>query len=208
MSVSPVDGAAAEPNALARARARDHSRLVRALRLIFPALILVLIGLLAAFVVAQSLRQVAAGPKETPIQIRMVSPHFIGRDDQGREYDLTSKMAVRDDVDMQRVRLTSPVLVLQSATDRPKTITADSGLYDEGTRLLKLTGHVRADDSTNSKLASREALVDTRAGTVTGLSPLTGSGPKGAIEAGSYTAAEQNGVVVMHGGVHAVLRGK
>lgn len=207
MTLSSAPAEPAQPGAPARAAARRHSRHVRVLRLALPAMILALIGLLAAYVVAQSVREVARAANDTPIQIRMISPHFIGRDDLGREFNLTAREAVRDDLDMKRVRLTAPVLELYS-TPNAKRLTADRGLYDEGTRLLKLTGHVYAVDSTGSALASSEALVDTRAGTVTGLSPLSAKGPQGDIQAGSYSVAQRNGVVVMHGGVHAVLRGK
>ena len=62
-----------------------------------------MLGLLGAFVVGQAVRAAAARPKELPTQIRMINPHFIGRDDQGRAFNLAARLAVRDDSDMQRV---------------------------------------------------------------------------------------------------------
>jgi LPS export ABC transporter protein LptC len=207
LSISPASAPRQTNSAFIRATVRAHTRRVALLRWALPAAIGSLLIFLAAFVVAQALRDAAAQPKETPTLIRMVSPHFIGRDDLGREYNLTARVAVRDDADLQRVRLTSPVLVLYSADPRPKKLTADHGIYDEDTRLLRLTGHVRGDDSNNARLGSDEALVDTRAGTVTGMGPITGENPRGSIQANSYTANE-NGLVVMRGGVHARLSGK
>jgi LPS export ABC transporter protein LptC len=114
---------------------------------------------------------------------------------------------VRDDADMQRVHLTAPVMMLDVDSDHPKTLTADHGVYDEDTRMLRLDGHVRVDDSTNSTAGTNEALVDTRAGTVTGDSAVSAMGPMGQIHGNSYTANQKNDVIVMHGGVHAVIKG-
>jgi lipopolysaccharide export system protein LptC len=209
LTVSPLTGArSSSVSALIRRQARAHSRLVMALRWLLPTLILGMFGLLAAFVVSEALRAAAAQPKELPSQIRMIGPHFIGRDDKGRAFNLASRLAVRDDADMQRVYLGQPVMVMDSDTPHPKTLTADHGVYDEDTRILHLTGHVRVDDAAASTVGSNEALVDTRAGTVTGVSPIAASGPMGSIQGGSYTATEKSGTVVMHGGVHAVLKGR
>lgn len=179
-----------------------------ALRWLLPLLILAMLGLLAAFVVSQALHAAAAQPKELPTQIRMISPHFIGRDNQGRAFNLAARLAVRDDSDLQRVSLGAPVMVMDADSPHPKTLTADRGVYDEDTRILRLTGHVRVDDAAASTAGSNEALVDTRAGTITGVSPVAASGPMGAIQAGSFTATQKSGTVVMHGGVHATLKGR
>ena len=209
MTVSPLTGArSSSVSALIRRQARAHSRLVLALRWLLPTLILALFGLLGAFVVSQAMRAAAAQPKELPQQIRMVSPHFIGRDDQGRAFNLASRLAVRDDTDMQRVFLGAPVMVMDADSPHPKTLTADHGVYNEDTRILRLTGHVRVDDAAASTVGSDEALVDTRAGTVTGVSPVAATGPMGKIQAGSFTATQKTGAIVMHGGVHAVLKGR
>ena len=208
MTVSPLTGVrSSSVNADIRRRARAHSRLVAALRWLLPTLILSMLGLLGAFVVGQALRAAAARPKELPTQIRMISPHFVGRDDQGRAFNLAARLAVRDDSNMQRVHLTAPVMVLDVDSDHPKTLTADRGVYDEDTRMLRLNDHVRMDDSTNSTAGTSEALVDTRAGTVTGVHSMSGTGPQGQIQAGSYTATQNSQTIVMHGGVHAVLKG-
>jgi lipopolysaccharide export system protein LptC len=209
LTASPLTGARpSSAGALIRRRARAHSRLVLALRWLLPTLILGMLGLLAAFVVGQAVRAAAARPKELPTQIRMIGPHFIGRDDQGRAFNLAARLAVRDDSDMQRVYLGAPVMVMDSDSPHPKTLTADRGVYDEDTRMLRLIGHVRVDDAAASTVGSSEALVDTRAGTVSGVSAIAATGPMGAIQGGSYTATEKTGTVVMHGGVHAVLKAR
>lgn len=198
----------ASASAVIRQRVRGHTRLVLALRWTLPALILALLGVLAAFVVAEALRSAAARSRESPTQIQMINPHFVGRDDKGREFNLSARQASRDDVDMERVLLQAPVMMLDVGTPNLKTLTSDRGVYQENTRLLHLYGHVRVNDSHASTLATDEALVDTKAGTVTGASPIAATGPGGQVRAGRYTATEKGGHVVMSGGVHAVLKGR
>lgn len=195
-------------SAIIRRRLRGHTRLVRLLRWVLPALMLGLLGLLGAFVVAEAQRSAAARPKDLPTQIRMVNPHFVGRDDQGREFNLAARQAARDDSDMQRVLLQAPVMMLDVGTPQLKTLTSDRGVYEENTRLLHLYGHVRVDDSAASTLATNEALVDTKAGTVSGVSAIAAASPSGRVQAGRYSASETGGHVVLSGGVHAVLKGR
>ena len=204
---SPADLSPTPANLRARRRARGHTRLVHVLRWLLPTLILAMLGLLGAFVVGEALRASHARPQESPTDIRMVSPHFVGRDNQGRAFNLVARVAQRDDTDLQRIFLTAPIMKLDIDSPHPKTLTADNGVYDEDTRLLRLDGHVRVDDSTASTVGTQEALVDTKAGTVTGAAGVAGTGPMGAVQAGSYTASQKNGTIVMHGGVRAVLRG-
>jgi len=194
--------------ALLRRRARAHTRLVLALRWLLPTLMLALLGLLGAFVIGQAVRAAAARPREMPQEIRMVGPHFIGRDNQGRAFNLAARLAQREDSNMQRVLLTAPVIVMDVDSDHPKTLTADHGVYDEDTHMLRLNGHVRIDDAAASTVGTDEALIDTKAGTVVGGSALNGAGPMGLIHAGAYQATEKGQKLIMSGGVHAQLKGR
>ena len=59
-------------------------------------------------------------------------------------------------------------------------MTADSGVYQEDSRILFLKGHVRADDAKAASFATDEAVVNTRTGAVTGASALSSQTPAGA----------------------------
>ena len=191
-----------------RRRMRGHTRLVHVLRWLAPATIVALLAVIAGYVAAEAARSSHAGVKDTPTEIRMVNPRFVGRDDQGRAFNIFARAAQRENADMQRVDLTAPVMKMDIDGPRPKTISADHGVYDERTRLLHLTDHVRIDDSTASTIATNDAMVDTKSGVVTGVAAIAASSPAGAIQAGSYTVSEQDQHVVLHGGVHGQLKGR
>jgi lipopolysaccharide export system protein LptC len=193
---------------IARRRTRAHSRFIRLMRWLLPAAIAAILAALGVIVALEAMRSEAARPREMPTQIHMTNPHFLGRDDLGRAFNLAAREAVRNDRNMHEVFLTGPVLMLDVDGARPKTLTADRGDYREDTRLLTLTGHVRVDDSTASTVATDQALVDTRAGTVSGVGPVAGQGPIGSIAGHSYTANQKTGVVVLKGGVHGELKGR
>jgi lipopolysaccharide export system protein LptC len=99
-------------------------------------------------------------------------------------------------------------MVMDEGGPRPKTLTSDRGAYNENTRILRLNGHVRVDDSAASTLATNEAVVDTKAGTVSGVTPIAAASPTATIQAGHYAASEKGGHVTLTGGVHAVLKGR
>lgn len=208
MTLTSDVGSTRPAAAVIRRRMKGHTRAVRVLRWLAPAIIVALLAVIAAYVAAEAVRTSHAGAKDTPTEIRMVNPHFVGRDDQGRAYNIFARAAQREDADMQRVDLIAPVMVMDVDSQRPKTITADHGVYDERTRLLHLTDHVRIDDSAASTIATNDALVDTKAGVVTGGAPIAADSPTGAIQAGSYTASEKGQHVVLHGGVHGQLKGR
>ena len=208
MTLIPAAGAPPKPGAIIRRQARGHSRLVRLLRWLLPTAIGAILVLLGLFVGQEALRTEASRPREIPTKIRMIGPHFIGSDDAGRAFNLSAQDATRNDKNMQEVFLTGPVVILDADGARPKTLTADHGDYREDTRLLRLSGHVRVDDSTASTVATDEALVDTKAGTVSGAGPIAGSGPTGKVSASSYSANQKTGVLTLRGGVHGELKGR
>jgi lipopolysaccharide export system protein LptC len=167
-----------------------------------------ILGVIGGFVVLEAQRSAAARPRETPTEIRMINPHFLGRDDHGRAYNLAAREARRDDKDMQLVWLAAPSIAMDVDGPHPSTLIADRGVYREDTHILRLTGHVRANDAKASTVATDEAVVDTRAGTVNGSSPIAGAGPMGAVQAQSYTATDRGDHLFLHGGVHAQLKGR
>jgi lipopolysaccharide export system protein LptC len=187
---------------------RAHSARIHLLRWLLPASILAILAVLGVFVGIDALHSAAARPQDTPTRIRMLNPHFVGRDDQGRAFNLAARQATRDDKDMQQVFLDAPVMAMNVDGDHPSTLTADTGVYREDTRILLLTGHVRMDDAKASTVVTNEAVVDTLKGTVDGRDAINARGATGAIQAGSYAAADKGDKLILRGGVHAVLKAR
>ncbi len=190
---------------LPRGKARAHSLLVRVLRLVLPAIMLAVIVALAALVGVHAIRRQAAAHKDAATPIRMVNPHFFGRDNQGRAFTLGARQAARDEQSFQKVLLSYPSVTLDVDGAHPSTLTADNGVFHEDTRMLFLKGHVRADNSKLSTFATDQALVDTRTGVVNGASALSSRTPVGDVKSGSFDVYDKGDRVIFKGGVHARL---
>ena len=188
-----------------RGKARAHSRLVRLLRWVLPLIMASVVGLLIGLVVAHAIRRRDAAHRDAAAPIEMVNPHFFGRDSLGRAYTLGAKQAARDEQSFQRVLLSYPWVTLYTNGTKPSTLTADTGVYHEDTRLLYLKGHVRADNAKASTFATDEAVVNTRTGTVTSPTALSSQTAAGAMQSNSFDVFDKGDRVVFKGGVHARL---
>jgi len=207
MTLAPASGSA--PLSSPRAdmlRWKRRSRLITLLRGLLPAAIALLILALAGQVLWTSLSSKKSQAKETPVAVRMLNPRFFGRDEQGRSFMISAREATRDDRDLKLVSLEQPIVALGLATPAPSRVYANSGLYTEGDRMLRLTGQVRIEDGSGYRFATENALIDTRAGVVTGDTPMVGDGPIGQVTSRSYAVYDRGDHIVFKGGVHAKLK--
>lgn len=202
---TPRETRSSRPDLPPRGKARAHSRLVRFLRWALPMTMVGIIGVLAGLVGAHAIRRQAAAHKDAATPIRMVNPHFFGRDNQGRAYTLGASQAARDEQSIQKVILRNPSVTLDVNGASPSTLTADTGIYHEDSRLLILRGHVRANDAKTSRFATDEAVVDTRTGVVSGPAALASQTPIGDVRSKSFNVYDKGDRVVFKGGVHARL---
>jgi lipopolysaccharide export system protein LptC len=193
---------------LPRGKARAHSRFVRVLRIALPMLMVGVISALAGLVVSHALRRQAAAHQDSNAPIRMTNPHFFGRDNQGRAFTLGAHEAARDEKSNQVVLLQFPSLILGVGSPSPRTLTADSGVYHEDTRMLLLRGNVRGNDANAARVATNEALVNTRTGTVTGDKALATQTAQGAVKSNSFDVYDKGNRVIFKGGVHARLNAR
>ena len=188
-----------------RGKARAHSRLVRVLRWVLPLIMIGVVGGLVGLVVAHAVRRRDAAHRDATTPIEMINPHFFGRDSQGRAYTLGARQAARDEQSFQRVLLSYPTVTLDTEGARPSTLTADSGVYHEDSRILYLQGHVRAANASASRFATDEAVVNTRTGAVTSPTALAGQTSTGDVHSQSFDVFDKGDRVVFKGGVHARL---
>ena len=199
----------ARPNGVPpRGRARQRGVLIRTLRWLLPLIMMAVVALLVSLVAQHAARRRAASNREAQAPIRMLDPRFFGRDDQGRPYILSASQAAREEEALELVRLKDPKVTLDMDGPHPSTLTADSGIYHEDTRLLYLKGHVKADNATESRFATDEASVNTRTGVVSGPGALSSQTPVGDLQSRSFDVFDKGNRVVFKGGVHARLGGR
>jgi lipopolysaccharide export system protein LptC len=189
-------------------RWRRRSRLIRTLRVILPALIVLIFMGLAGSVAWSTFRaqpQQARGASDEPI--RLVTPRFVGRDDKGRAFVLTAESATRDRLDYQRVILAKPALVLDEGGPDEMRLNGIDGVFHEQNGQLVLSNGVRMANTKNA-FATATSIFDTKTGEVVGSGPIQGSGGLGEIDAKSYGVYGKGDRMVFKGGVRTRIESK
>ena len=166
------------------------------------ALIVLLLGWIVVRAVLTALNEAngASG------RVHMTNARLHGRDGRDQAFVLTSKDAVRDERDANRIELTQPSLELSAQEGQPpKRAKGDHGVYLADRRILYMDGHVVFDNGQDSRFTSDRAVVDLQADTVTGNSSVHGDSPLGHIDASSYSVDQHGDHVVFIGNVRGHL---
>jgi len=196
-----------EPRRVDFERWRRRSRLIRTLRVVLPAtIVLIFLGLVGsvAWSTFNAQPRASRGGEEP---IRLVQPRFVGRDDKGRPYVLTADSAVRDRLDYQRVMLKKPNLVLDEGGPDEMRINGADGIFHEQNGKLELMNGVNLADAKNA-FQTTASLFDTKTGEVVGSAPIQGAGGLGEITAKSYGVYGKGDRMVFKGGVRTRLETK
>ncbi|MFC4725632.1 LPS export ABC transporter periplasmic protein LptC [Glycocaulis abyssi] len=200
--------AAAEPSASrAVAAARMRARVVRNVRIV----LIVLIGALAANLVAQSVltgnREPASRPAMTGDGERIINPRFTGRDAHGRPYVLTADSAVRRMVglgnltDLENPRIDYMLLIGGSRRPDASEVLSRLGVYDDATRTLRMTDTVRFSTRSGYEFRTEGASIDLDEGVVYGEEPVQGRAPWGGVQAYGFELYEDGRRLRFTGGV-------
>ena len=205
VSHMPHDSAPARRISIQRWRRR--SRVIWGLRIALPALIALILAGLGGSIALSALnsRPTPSGSSTDPI--RLVNPHFVGRDTRGRPFVLTSVTATRDPLNYQRVFLDKPNLVLDQDGPDPLHIISAKGVFHEDTGKLEVSGGVRLSGARGA-FQTAESVFDTKSGELEGSGPVQGAGSLGEIQAKSYGVYDKGARMEFNGGVHTRLQPK
>ncbi len=188
--------------ALTLKTARRRSRLIAALRRFFVA------GAGASFAavfVFMALHAIEggfnAGQYTASEPLRMINPRFIGRTENGGPYQLSAEMAERPQGVNQPIELISPVYRTEAGT----IMLAPRGVYDEEAQTVVFDGEVLFSDRGGNRFTTPNMVVDLEQGTLTGRGGVTGAGPLGVLQAGSYELRDSDRALVLGGGVRGQI---
>jgi lipopolysaccharide export system protein LptC len=188
-------------------RWRRRSRVIAALRVLFPGLIGVILVALGASVAWTTLtaQRTPSGSASDPI--RLVNPHFVGRDTHGRPFLLTSITATRDPNEYSKVYLDKPNLILDQDGADPLHIVGGSGIFHEDTGKLEVSHGVRLSGARGA-FDTAQSVYDIKSGELVGSGPVQGLGSLGEIEAKSYGVYDKGARMEFEGAVHTRMQPK
>lgn len=189
-------------------QAARRAALMRRLRLVLPALAVVLI--ITFFANARrdagdaAFLDDFANLEATTEGVKTARPHFSGVDAKGAPFDITAEAATQRPDGAQVYDLDQP-RANTAGVDESSAVTANSGVYDQGAKRLDLGDGVvfnRSVGPDNYVLRTPAATVNVDDQTLISDKGVDGEGPGGAaLKADRVTASNQDGKVVFEGNV-------
>jgi lipopolysaccharide export system protein LptC len=156
------------------ARAARHSRLVRALRIAVPAMVVLAMAAIVGVSVFNPFRMIMS---KLPLdmgnlvvsgtKITMETPHLSGFSPDGRPYEMWARTATQDLTDPDHVELATLRAKVLMEDKSTMTMDARTGLFNSKTQMLDLYEDIFMQSSTGYEARMTQAAIDIGKGIVT-----------------------------------------
>jgi lipopolysaccharide export system protein LptC len=190
-------------------RALWRSRRVAYLKLMLPAVALLIVTLILAWpqIVRDDHRVRFGGgvSADEANTLRMVNARYVGVDDQQRPYVVTSVLATRDSAHAPSTDLQTPKADMTTASGAWVAVTAETGIYHNDAKLLDLAGDVSVFHDGGTEFHTLTARVDLAAGSAAGDDPVDGQGPTGTVTSDGFRLYDRGARIIFTGKAHMVL---
>ncbi len=181
-----------------------HDRLIRAMRVVLPSIIGVLLAVLAfsPFTGTQELSFVL-NKDEVSLskeRMRLVEALYRGEDNKGRPFSLRAGSAVQKtsaDPTLDMTALSARILL----NDGPASILAQRGSYSLANETMRVNGPL-AVESTDFDMVASNVELSLKTKSMQSFGPVSGRTKIGTFRAGRLTADLDTRVVKLSGGVH------
>ncbi|MBB4659351.1 LPS export ABC transporter periplasmic protein LptC [Parvularcula dongshanensis] len=201
-------GGVAAARRLTPKAAQRHSRLVRNLRLVVPALAAALVVTYALSatppeVDREFLRQFS-DIEASSTEMRLDKPRYVGEDLEGNPFEVSAQAARRNPNTPDLIRLDNPEALRNAGTGDQIHLRAANGALDTQGKTVDLDTDVTLVQGIGGRafeLQTDKARIDLEGRTVTSGAPVKGRSQSGDVEADSLTVYEDEGRAVLEGNV-------
>ena len=182
------------------AAVRRRSRVIRTMRTLFPAAIVILAVGNFGWIAIQGIISSLDVYKGNTAEDRMTNPHFFGLGNNGDHYTISGLEAVRLGHDATIITLSSPSMDFKGDAERATHISANNGVYDQNAQTFTLTGNVvMVAGGSDMTFTTTEAVVDLAKSTFHGDKHIEGNGSVGHIVGEAFVIADSGRDVIFHG---------
>ena len=191
---------------------RRYSRFVGLLKVVLPALAVVLLGLVIAWPRLTStddrfqLSFSALSPSSVE-SLSMVNARFFGINKRNQPFTVTADVATEDEPASGIIVLDQPKADFVTPSGHGVYIEARRGFYYQKQQLLDLEGEVNLFHDQGYELHTEKARVDLVQATAEGAVPVIGQGPQGRIDGQGFKILEKGAQVVVTGKSMLNLKG-
>jgi lipopolysaccharide export system protein LptC len=188
-------------------RARRHTKRVKRLRVLVPAVGAALVAVLVAAAALPKLIPLPslAGLSLTADGLVMHTPRLSGHLGEGRRYEVVATRAVQSLVDPSRLTLEGLDADLDMGEGQRVTIFGARAAYDTDTEVLELSDGVAIASSDGNEMRLPGATVFLREGRVEGEGGIEIISPRGLIRAGAVDITGGGSTIRLTDGVSIVI---
>ncbi len=187
-----------------RRHSKGYSRFVTWMKVILPAVAVLLVVLIMAWPQLQSqdnrfrigfssLKLNAGGDPS------MVNPRYLGSDKSSQAYSVTADLAKNLLSGNAAIELEMPKADIALADGTWLVLTAESGVYGKGQGKLDLVGSVNLFHDSGYEFRTAKASVDLKKGIAISTMPVEGQGPFGTLKAQGFRLEKNNKVIYFTG---------
>lgn len=187
-----------------------YTRFVYAMKLVLPAVAVVLVILVVAW--PQLTREdksfrigIADVDVATGEEPSMVNARYTGTDDKKQPYTITADLARNLDAQGRRVLLDAPKADILLEDGTWLIMSAAEGIYQKNDETLDLTGRVTLFHDSGYEFRTERATIDLNLGEARGDMPVQGQGPFGDLTADGFVVRDQGRTLAFTGNARAVL---
>jgi len=138
--------------------------------------------------------------------VKMVSPRYSGRTDDGLPYYLTADTAVRQLSNRDEVSLQNPVLEFTRDDGAESSyVEALEGTYNDVTKVLNLHKDVTLDTDDGYRCKTTRSRIFTRDKRIDGDTPISCTGSFGTVNGNSYSIEENYTVFIFKDGMDGII---
>ena len=193
-------------------RMRHHSRLVVSLKVLFPSLAAVMIGLVIVWpqMKAQQEEAVSLLASETeqaniPDDQAMINPRFFTVDEKGEPFNLTADTAFELPGEYRRVQLNAVKADVLLENDRWIAVDAQTGIYSQNNDTMDLSGQVNLYTQTGDEMETTQALINLKNRDIFGNRDVFLRSETGYARAQGFAVTENGTVIRLKGKTRVIV---
>ncbi|MBI3452105.1 MAG: LPS export ABC transporter periplasmic protein LptC [Rhodospirillales bacterium] len=187
-----------------------YSRIVHLLRFVLPATALALAALVLLWPQLNPLdgkfrlKPVVVSVEDLE-NLRMVSPRFVGIDDQKQPYTITATQATQPRGSSDATDLVRPKGDIAINNGAWLALTAEDGVFRKQAQELDLRGGVNLFHDGGYEIATSQATLDLARGAAAGNEPVAGQGPNSELQGEGFRLYDKGARIVVTGRSRVVL---
>ena len=193
-------------------RVRHHRRLIVSLKVLFPSMAAVMIGLVIVWpqMNAQQEEAVSLLASETeqlnlPKDQMMVNPRFFTVDDKGEPFNMTADAAFELPGETRRIQLEGIKADVLKENGQWIAVDSDIGIYSQANNTMELLEKVNLYTQSGGEMETTQALINLKSRDIFGEKDVFVRTSLGYARAQGFSVTQDGTIIKLNGKTHAVF---